>query len=223
MNSTPKEILKNIFVFFLGLTLLSFGTYLTIQAGIGVSSWDCLALGTAGKLGVQYGDASLIISVTVILMDIILKEKIGLGTVLNGIFCGKIVDVFNWLDIVPMVDGKLLLSIGLVVVGMIFECFGVIYYMKPSLGCGPRDTFKVGIGRHLRRIKIGTVGIGINMIVLLCGWLLGGPVGIGTVMNIFLYGVLENIINALVKFEPRDLKHQDIIETFRVLFRAKNA
>ena len=221
MNSTPGDILKSIVVFFLGLTLLSFGTYLTIQAGIGVSSWDCLALGVAGRLGIQYGNGSLIISVTVILLDILLKEKIGLGTVLNGIFCGKIVDVFNWIGLVPMIEGNMLLSIVLVAVGMVFECFGVIYYMKPSLGCGPRDTFKVGIGRHVRRIKIGTVGIAINMIVLLCGWLLGGPVGLGTVMNIFLYGILENFINGLVKFEPRDLKHQDIIESVRILLRTK--
>ena len=223
MNQTPKDILKNIVVFFLGLTALSFGTYLTIQAGIGVSSWDCLALGTAGKLGLKYGNANLIISVTVILLDILLKEKIGLGTVLNGIFCGKIVDVFNALDLVPVISGNILLSILLVAAGMVVEAFGVIYYMKPSLGCGPRDTFKVGIGRYVRKIKIGTVGIGINMIVLLCGWLLGGPVGIGTVMNIFFYGVIENLVNGLMKFEPRDLVHQDILESFRILFNRKHA
>ena len=223
MNKTPKEILKNTAVFFFGLTILSFGTYLTIQAGIGVGSWDCLSLGLAGKLGMEYGNANLIISITVILLDIIMKEKIGLGTVLNGIFCGKIVDVFNWLNIVPMISGNMLMSIVVVAVGMVFEAFGVIYYMKPSLGCGPRDTFKVGIGRHVRKIKIGTVGIAINMIVLLCGWILGGPVGIGTVMNIFCYGVIENVVNAIMKFEPRDLVHQDILESFRILFRKKQA
>ena len=223
MNTTPKDVLKNLLMFFFGLTVLSFGTYLTIQAGIGVGSWDCLALGVAGKLGIKYGNGSLIISITVILLDILLKEKIGLGTVLNGIFCGKIVDVFNALGWCPAVSGRPFMSILLVTVGMAIECIGVIYYMKPSLGCGPRDTFKVGIGRHVRKIKIGTVGIGINMIVLLCGWILGGPVGLGTVMNIFFYGVLENFINGLLKFEPRDLVHQDIIETSRVLLGAKHS
>lgn len=223
MNSTPKSILKNVAVFFLGVVILSFGTYLTIQAGIGVGSWDCFSLGLAGKLGVEYGDANLIISITVILMDILLKEKIGLGTVLNGIFCGKVVDVFNALNVVPVISGNMLLSILVVVIGMVFEAFGVIYYMKPSLGCGPRDTFKVGIGRHVRRLKIGTVGIGINMLVLLCGWVLGGPVGLGTVMNIFCYGVIENLVNGLMKFEPRDLVHQDILESFRILFNRKHA
>lgn len=221
MNDSPKKILKNILLFYIGLAIMAFGSYLTIQAGIGVSSWDCFSLGLSKQLGIKYGNASLIISVTVIILDVLMKEKIGLGTVLNGICYGKIVDLYMGLNICPAVSGNFVLSMVIVLAGMVAEAFGAIYYMKPSLGCGPRDTFKVGIGRLLPRVKIGYIGIAINMIVLLIGWLLGGPVGMGTVLNIVCYGFIENLVNAVMKFEPRDIKHQSIGQTLKALFAGK--
>lgn len=217
MNQTRKSVVVNFFKFLCGLAVMGIGTYLAIQASIGVSAWDCLALGMGKRLGLSYGNSNMFISITVIILDLVMKEKIGLGTIVNGLIFGKFVDLYTAIGFCPVVEGKLWLSAILVVVGMFFEATGVVLYMSPSLGCGPRDTFKVGLGRHVPKIKIGYVGIAINAVVLATGWLLGGPVGIGTVLEVFGYGFVENTVNRWLKFEPRNLKHQNIVETFRVL------
>ena len=210
-------MLKSLLKFLSGLAVMAIGTYIEIQAGIGVCAWDCLALGISNKLGILYGNASMMVSITVICLDLVMREKIGLGTVVNGLIYGKFVDLYSAIGFCPAIEGKIWLSGLIIIAGMFFEAFGVVLYMSPSLGCGPRDTFKVGIGRHFPRVKIGYVGMTINAIVLLTGWLLGGPIGIGTVVMIFGFGFIENTVNKIVGFEPRNVRHQNFIETFGVL------
>lgn len=217
MNKTRKEIIENLLKFLCGLAVEAMGTYLEIQAGIGVSAWDCLTVGLSKRLGVLYGTASMMVSVIIVCLDLLLKEKIGLATIVNALVFGRFVDLYSAIGLCPAVEERFWLSCLLIVIGMLIESIGVILYMSPSLGCGPRDTFKVGVGRHLPRVKIGYVGITINSIVLLTGWLLGGPVGLGTVLVIVGYGLAENLVNRIFRFEPRRLKHQNVLETCCIL------
>ncbi|MBQ8669642.1 MAG: hypothetical protein IJ508_00145, partial [Oscillospiraceae bacterium] len=120
-----------------GLFLFSFGVYLTIQAQIGLAPWDVLVMAIAQRLGVLYGNVALVISLILLTVDLLMKEKIGIGSILDALICGKAVDLFTWLELVPgqssSIKGVLVLVVGLFVMAA-----GQWIYMLVGLGCGPR-------------------------------------------------------------------------------------
>ena len=102
-----------------GLIVFSFGVYLTIQASIGLSPWDVLVMGIAQRVGVLYGTVALVISLLLLTVDLLMKEKIGIGSILDALICGKAVDLFNWLELVPeqtvLWRGVIMLAAGLLI------------------------------------------------------------------------------------------------------------
>ena len=101
--------------------------------------------------------------------------------------------------------------------GFVFMAFGMLMYMKAAQCCGPRDSLLVGLGKRLPKIPIGVVEILLWAAVLLFGWLLGGPVGIGTLISTFGAGAVMQAVYSLVHFEPRNIRHRDVIEVTREL------
>ena len=101
MNQNRGEIVKHCFVAACGLAIYAAGVYLTIQANIGVAPWDCFFLGIEKTFGIKYGNAAVMASLIIVMIDLLLKERIGLGTVIDAVFTGKVVDFLGWLDVVP--------------------------------------------------------------------------------------------------------------------------
>lgn len=216
INHTPGSILKNTVLAAFGLFLFGIGVYLTIQANIGVAPWDAFTLGLAKTVGVKYGTASITISFTIIVIDLLLRERIGIGTVLDAVVVGKTVDLLNWLDLVPPME-NLWAGVAVMLVGLFIMGFSQFIYMKAALCCGPRDAMLVAFGKRLKKVPIGVISICILAVVLCIGWRLGGPIGIGTVVAALCTGPLMQLAFALVKFQPIEVVHQDAIETVRVL------
>lgn len=96
-----RELLKKTLLAAIGLICFGAGVYLTIQANIGVAPWDALNLGLSKTFGILYGTASVGVSVILILIDLLLKEHIGIGTILDAVLVGKTVDFLNWFDLIP--------------------------------------------------------------------------------------------------------------------------
>ena len=216
MNNSTLDIIKNSIFATLGLMAFAFGTYLIIQANIGVDPWDAFCLGLADKLGILYGTANIIISFTIIGIDLLLKEKIGIGTILDAIVVGKTVDLLNWIDLIPKQD-NLLVGILMLIIGFFIAGFSQYIYMKAGLCCGPRDAFQVALARRLHKLSMGSVNILILSVVLIIAWILGGPLGIGTLISPFAAGIMQQFAFNVMKFEPRNVKHQDIIESMKVI------
>ena len=194
----------------LGLLVFSFGVHLTIYANIGLAPWDCLGMGIARHTPLNYGLAMTLLSLLILGIDLLLKEKIGYGTVIDALLTGNFVQMFN--DLNPFEENRnVLLGVGLMLAGFVFMALGMYIYMKGEQCCGPRDSLLVGIGKRLPRIPIGIVEILLWAAVLLAGWLLGGPVGIGTVISTFGAGLVMQLVYNLLRFEPRNLRHQDIV------------
>ena len=103
------------------------------------------------------------------------------------------------------------------VAGLAIMAIGMWIYMSAEQCCGPRDSLLVGLGKRLPKIPIGIVGALLWATVLLIGWLLGGPVGIGTLISAFGGGVIMQVIYNLLHFEPRRLMHKDVPETLRMI------
>ncbi len=216
-NSTTKEILRGMLIAAVSLFLNGLGVYLTIHAAIGVGPWDVLNIGLSKTLGILYGNASITVGFIILGIDILLREPIGIAMIIDTLVVGKAVDFFNWIDVVP-VPGTLVGSIIMMIIGLFIMGYTQYGYMWASLGCGPRDTLLVGLKRHAGRFPIGGVSIVLLSLVTLIGWLLGGPVGIGTIICAFLAGPIMQFAFWTVGFVPTEVKHQNILKSFRIIF-----
>lgn len=163
-----------------GLVLFGVGIWLGLQAHLGVGPWDVLHGGLAKHLGTPFGRTSIGVSVVVLLIALTARVRPGIGTVLNVVVIGAVIDLLLgtwWLDGVAQapVALRLLTTAG----GIAAVALGSALYLGAHLGPGPRDGLMVAI--HQRTgWKVGTARAVLECSVLVIGVLLGGPVGIGT-------------------------------------------
>ena len=219
-NRTPGAILLNMLLAALSLFVNGFGIYLTIQANIGAAPWDVLNLGLSKSLGILYGSASIAVSFTILLMDILMREPIGIAMFIDAVVVGKAVDFFNWLHPVPPCR-SLLTAIPVLVAGLFVLAYTQYTYMIASLGCGPRDTLMVGLAKRVRRVPIGAVSIAILSSATLIGWLLGGPVGLGTILCAVGAGPIMQLAFRSVRFDATAVRHQRLRDSAKVLFAGR--
>lgn len=210
-------IVRQVLKILLGLSIYSFGVYLTIYANIGLAPWDCLGMGIAKHTPLNYGSSMVLIGVCAILVQLILHEHIGFATLFDALLTGNMVQLLC--DISPYPENhSLWLGIAYMLFGFLFIALGMYVYMKAEQGCGPKDGLLVAIGKRLLKIPIGIVEILLWAVVTLIGWLLGGTVGIGTVISIFGAGAVMHLFYTAIHFEPRELRHRSIKDTFSILF-----
>ncbi|MBR4539807.1 MAG: hypothetical protein IKO52_13335 [Clostridia bacterium] len=199
-----------------GLLVFAFGVHLTIFANIGLAPWDCLGMGISYHTPLNYGLSMTVMAVVILLIDLCLRERIGYGTIIDALVTGNFVQMYNDLNPLPEND-NLWLGIAVMVLGFVFMALGMWIYMKAGQCCGPRDSLLVGIGKRLPKLPIGLVEILLWAGVLLVGWLLGGPVGIGTLISTFGAGAVMQLVYNAIHFEPRDIRHRNVIEVTKAL------
>ena len=221
-NQTPLAILFNMLLAAGSLFVNGFGIYLTIQANLGAAPWDVLNLGISRTLGILYGTASVAVSLTILLIDILLREPIGIAMFIDAFVVGKAVDFFNWLHPVPKC-GSLLTGIPVMLLGLVVLAYTQYTYMLAALGCGPRDTLLVGLAKRVRRVPIGAVSIALLSTATLVGWLLGGPVGIGTLICAFAAGPIMQLAFRTVGFDATLIRHQRLRDSLRVFASGRSA
>ena len=199
-----------------GLLVFAFGVHLTIFANIGLAPWDCLGMGLSYHTPLNYGLAMTLVAVTVLGVDLLLRERVGYGTVIDAFLTGNFVQLFNDLNPLPP-NRSLGRGVLLMLAGYAIMALGMWLYMRAGQCCGPRDSLLMALGRRMPRVPIGFVEIGLWAAVLLAGWLLGGPVGIGTLIGTFGAGAVMQVIYRLIRFEPRDIRHRDLFEVTKIL------
>ncbi len=211
-----KEYSKRFAICVLGLALYGLGNACGVMAGAaGTNAWNTLTIGLTDSFGISFGMGSFIISLAVILIDIIGKGKIGFGTILN-IF---IISIFSdlWIKFLTSLALPENMAVGVAwtLFGQFVISFSTILYMSPALGCGPRDTLMVIIGKKFPKAPIGAVKFGIEIAVLVVGVLMGAPFGIGTVLVMALQASIFQLACKICHFEPRSLQHEDVLDTLR--------
>lgn len=199
-----------------GLLVFAFGVHLTIYANIGLAPWDCLGMGIARHTPLNYGLSMTAMAVAILLIDLMLKERIGFGTIIDALLTGNFVQLYN--DLNPLPENRSLwLGVAAMLAGFVFMAVGMWIYMRAAQGCGPRDALLIGLGKRLPRLPIGLVEILLWAAVLLAGWALGGPVGIGTLISTFGAGAVMQLVYNLLRFEPRAIVHRDVAQVARTL------
>ena len=215
---------KRFAIVLLGLLICGLGNYFLFRASnVGVSGWVTLQDGISLRSGLSYGTCTVLVSFGLIAVDFLLRGKIGFGTILNAIIVGKTVDLIAvYADFLPEPE-SLLQGLIYLVAGQAILSLGMVIYMKPGLGCGPRDTLMVVLGQRFPKANIGFVRFFIDMSALLVGILLGGPYGWGTVFSITCNSYILQAVFRLCRFESRDVEHEDVLDTLRNLFGREQA
>ena len=181
----------------IGLFLYGIGIALIVRGAIGVAPWDVLTQGIDLHLHLGFGLITTLTSALVLLLWIPLRQKPGLGTILNALLVGPAADVGLWL--IPA-DLDLWLRCVLFAAGLITLSVATGLYIGAHFGPGPRDGLMTGLHKRTGG-PIWVVRTGIEVVVLAGGWLLGGNVGVGTVLFALLVGPLCNITIPLLAFK----------------------
>ncbi len=206
-----KEIVREWCQIAAGLAVFAFGVHLTIYANIGLAPWDCLGMGISYHTFLNYGLAMTAMAVAVLLVDLLLRERIGYGTIIDALLTGNLVQLYNDLNPLPE-NHNVWLGIFVMLVGFVFMALGMWIYMRAAQCCGPRDSLLVGLGKRLPGVPIGVVEIMLWAAVLFLGWILDGPVGIGTLISTVGAGAVMQLVYSLLRFDPRGIRHRDVME-----------
>ena len=177
---SPTRVL----ILFFGLAIFGLGDSLLVQGNVGNAPWTVFSQGLTLKTGMSIGWATFVISVFVLLIWIPLNEKPGFGTLSNIVLIATFIEVGT--HIFPQqnstLSGILFSLTGIALVGL-----GSALYITCGLGPGPRDGAMTGI-HYKTGIRVGRVRLGIEVVVLIIGWPMGGTVGIGTALFALLIG-----------------------------------
>lgn len=173
----------------LGLFLYGIGISLMVRGAIGVSPWDVLAQGVSLRTGLAFGLVTNIIGAAVLLLWIPIRQKPGIGTVVNVLLIGPSAQLGLWLLPAPdaLLPRVLMFALGLAVVAV-----ATGMYIGARMGPGPRDGLMTGIHRRYG-VKIWIARTAVELTVLVIGWVLGGNVGIGTLAFALLIGPMVNV------------------------------
>lgn len=169
-----------------GLTLYGLTLAMVIRASLGNSPWDVLHQGMARHLPISIGTAVIAMSLVVLLAWIPLREMPGLGTVLNSVLVGLSADFFLGVIDTPTAEGA---RTALLVGGVLLNAVATALYIGSQFGPGPRDGLMTGLHRRTG-ISIQLVRAGLEISVVALGFLLGGRVGLGTVLYAVAIGPL---------------------------------
>ena len=213
INISFKDI-RQWFTFLLGLAIYACGTYGLVKTDLGLAPWEIFAMGISFHSPLSFGQSIITISIVIVIIDIILKGTIGMGIILDTIFVGVFVDMFTAINFLPDLT-SLPVRVLVYLIGIALMSFGMFLTLTAAQGVGPRDTLMLVLGSKIRRVPIGAVQFGLLFFAFVMGFLLGGPIGIGTIISVTCMGAMLQVWCHLFRFEPRDVDHKSLLDYFR--------
>lgn len=198
---------------FFGLFLYALGIVMSVHANVGASPWDAFHIGAADHLEFPLGVTNIVVSAFIVMLAACMKEHIGFGTFCNMIAIGGFIDLLRWLGWVPE-QHSFVPGIVMLVGGLFTIALASVFYMGAGYGSGPRDSLMVALSKRTGKAP-GFCRICVEGVALFCGWLLGGPVGIGTVVAAFGIGFAVQIVFRATHFDVQSLHQESLAETYR--------
>ncbi|WKZ37513.1 MAG: hypothetical protein QY332_06150 [Anaerolineales bacterium] len=191
-----------------GFILFGLAITLMIRGNIGTSAWAVLEVALAYKIGVSVGTMTVIMGFLVLTSAVLMREKMGWGTLANILSIGPWVDL--WLSLIPSVTENLPLQVGMLLFAIFLMGLGSAIYIGVDAGAGPRDSLMLAIKRTTG-ISIRAARAMIEVTVVTIGWLLGGPLGIGTLVYALLVGVSVQWGFKIFKVQPHKTTEEEVI------------
>lgn len=181
------------FIYLVGLLIMSLGIVLLLKADLGVPPWDVLHVGLFLNYGFTIGSWNIIVGIIILtLSTVISKEFPQIGAFLNMLLIGIFIDFYLLLPFMKtpsfLFGQMMMLVAGIVIIG-----YGMGLYISASFGAGPRDSLMIALTTRTGW-KISTVRALIEIIALIIGWFLGGPVFIGTILFTVIIGPISGLV-----------------------------
>jgi uncharacterized membrane protein YczE len=193
-----RRLPRRLVQLYAGLALYGVSMALMLRSTLGNMPWDVLHQGIAGRLGWSIGTVAIVVGALVLLAWIPLWQRPGLGTVSNVVVIGLAVDAA--LAVLPA-PGSLPIRVGLLVAGVLLNAVATAAYIGVHLGPGPRDGLMTGLVRRTGG-SVRLVRTSIEVVVVATGWLLGGTLGIGTVVYALAIGPLVQVLLPRLSLSP---------------------
>lgn len=198
-----NTFIRDFVVIQIGFVLFGLAITLLIQANLGTGPWVILQVALSDFIGFSVGTMIAVMGFLILVAVLLLKVPIGWGTLGNILFIGPWVDL--WLEFVPSVSDRLLLQIIMLVAAAPVMGIASAIYIGVNAGAGPRDSLMLGVERvsgWSLRVARGVIEITVATI----GWLLGGPIGVGTIIFALLIGPSVQWAFKLFKIESSSKK-----------------
>lgn len=215
-KTSVKGYIKRFVMLTAGLLIAAYGICMTVNSQLGISPWDVFAQGLAFKLseltGVTYtlGTLTRWIGWVVLLLAVVLREKIGFGTIYDILIVGTFINFYTNNNLVPAPESFALRFI-LLIAGFIIWSYGVYLYLAAELGAGPRDSLMAALAK--RGLPVNIAKNAIEAVVFVIGWIFGGTVGIGTVIAVFIMGYLIKFWFAVFRFDITKAENESLLDT----------
>ncbi len=188
----------------IGFAIYGLAIALIIQANLGTGPWAVLAVALSDLTGTTPGTMIIVTGLIVLAAALLLKEKIGWGTLGNILFIGPWTDLFLYW--IPSLKGILWLQVLGMLIAVTLSGVATAVYISVNSGAGPRDSLMLAVSRVTGRSVQLSRGV-IEVLVVLLGWILRGPVGIGTLIFALAIGPLVQTFFKLFHVKP----HQDLL------------
>lgn len=180
-----NTFLRDFLVIQIGFALFGLAIATMIRSNLGTSPWALLEVAISKLTGITPGRMSIIVGFAVLLVALALREKVGWGTLGNILFIGLWEDLF--LGMIPSIENNLLLQLGMLLSAVFTMGIASAIYIGVDAGAGPRDSLMLAVHRTTNlSLRLGRAMI--EIIVVAAGWILGGPLGFGTVIFALLIG-----------------------------------
>ena len=202
-------LIKRIARLSLGIILYAIGIVFSINANLGVAPWDVFHQGITNISVLTFGQTSIIVGFILVIINYYLKEKVGFGTICNMIFIGLLIDIIFKYNLIPVSTHYLTGSL-MIFLGMILISLATYFYIGAEFGIGPRDGLMVAL-RKKTGLSIGLIRGGIEIFVLIIGFILGGQIGIGTLIMAFSIGPIVQLTFKLLNFKVTEVKHDYLV------------
>ncbi|MBZ9686085.1 hypothetical protein G9F72_007030 [Clostridium estertheticum] len=210
-----KKSLLTLVRLFVGLFLYAVGIVLTINANLGLSPWDVFHQGISKLSGITMGQASIMAGLVIVILDWVLGEKVGLGTIFNMLFIGIFMDLLMLNHLVPIFN-NIIARVIMMFLGMFVIGIASYFYISAGLGSGPRDGLMVSLTKKTQK-SVRFIRNCIEFTVLVVGYFLGGTVGFGTLIMVIGGGYFVQFAFKLFKFDVRKVQHKFIDDYVKII------
>lgn len=202
----------------IGSILFAVGVVAMLNADMGMNTWAVLDVGVQTHIDMTLGQITQITGFIALCLGWLMGFPPGYATLISIFSMGNAIDMLLNLEIIPkpvIIAGRLLLIV------LSAACFGAgsLFYVKPKLGAGPRDSLMMGLIKKLS-LPIAHIRICLELIVTIVGYSLGGPVGVGTLLSAFLVGYAVDIAFKMGGYD-REAEHMNIIDLFMFLTKTE--
>lgn len=199
-----------------GLFLYALGEVFCVQGAVGLAPWDVLNSGLVRCFGGTFGRMNIYVGLVILVADLLLGQKLGLGTVCNAVLIGTFFDLIQSMGLLP-VSGNYVIGILMMLMGLFLISVGTVFYIGAGFGSGPRDSLMVALRCRFKKVPVGIIRGGIEGTAFLVGWLLGGTVGLGTVIAVFGISVILQLTFGLFRFDPAEIQQQSLVDTAKAV------